>query len=200
MNNSFVNEINESVKHWYIPLIIGLSFIGLGIWVFMAPASSYKTFSILFSISFLVSGILEILFAVANKRVFGSWGWALIMGILNLVLGILLLKDVEMAMEVLALYIGFLVLFRSLGAISTSLELSHFRMSGWGSLLVIGILGIILSTILIWRPQAAAFSVVIFMGLTLISFGASMAFISLKLKKVHTHVKELKEEQDGGEF
>ena len=60
--------IEHSVKNWWMSLILGILYIGVAICLMFAPLSSYVALSIVFSISMLISGILEILFAISNKH------------------------------------------------------------------------------------------------------------------------------------
>src|SRR5690554_4134858 len=93
MNNLFLKQIKQSVKHWYLHLIIGIVFIATGILAFTYPAQSYLALTIVFSVSFLVSGIMEITFATANRNVLENWGWTLVLGIFTTLVGIMLLAN-----------------------------------------------------------------------------------------------------------
>ena len=87
----FFKSIRRSVKHWYIHLILGILFILCGIGVIISPQVSYLTLSILFSLSFLVSGITESFFALQNTKNLNGWGWYLVSGLISLIMGIFLL-------------------------------------------------------------------------------------------------------------
>ncbi|MGB3065991.1 DUF308 domain-containing protein [Sphingobacterium thalpophilum] len=67
MANSFFKTVRSSIKHWYIPLIVGILFIVLGFYTITTPVVSFLTLAYLFSWSFMISGILEIIFAVQNR-------------------------------------------------------------------------------------------------------------------------------------
>lgn len=49
-------------------LLLGLLYIAVALCLLFAPVSSYVALSVIFSISILVSGILEIFFAAGNKK------------------------------------------------------------------------------------------------------------------------------------
>ena len=57
-----VNDFSNSSKfrYWYLHLILGIIFMILGVIIFTTPVQFFITLSIVFSITFLVSGILEI--------------------------------------------------------------------------------------------------------------------------------------------
>lgn len=88
MKSAFLNSIKNSVKYWYVPLIVGILFIIISIIAFSAPLSSLLTLSLLFSLSFVFGGLSEIIFSVANKDELDNWGWSLAFGIITLVVGI----------------------------------------------------------------------------------------------------------------
>ena len=97
----FFKSIRRSVKHWYIPLILGILFILCGIGVIISPQDSYLTLSILFSLSFLISGITESFFALQNTKTLNGWGWYLVSGLISLIMGIFLLMYPALSMFIL---------------------------------------------------------------------------------------------------
>lgn len=192
MTNLF-KEIQTTVKHWYMPLIVGLLFISLGVWTLFSPAESYIGLSILFIIAFIIGGIIDMIFAVANKDELDHWGWELANGILSLVIGIIMASNPEISMITLPFYIGFVVMFRSMMAISTSIEIKKYRVLDWKNLMAMGVLGLIFSFILLWNPLFAGLTIVVWTGIALVTIGSYGVYFSLKLKKLHTFGKELTE-------
>ena len=107
------NEIQHSVKNWWASLLLGIVYIIVALWLMFAPLSSYVALSIVFSISMLISGILEILFAVSNRKGVPSWGWYIVGGIIDVILGIYLIAYPMVSMEV----IPFIIAFSRLGLV-----------------------------------------------------------------------------------
>ncbi len=186
MSTQLFKMVRNSVKYWYIPLIVGVILIGLGIYTFMSPEASYLALALLFSLSFLVSGLFEIIFSIANKDVLDNWGWTLAFGVLTLAVGVLLLVNPAISMITLAFYVGFLILFRSISAIGYAVDFRRYGISDWGVLMIIGVLGLIFSFLLIWNPILSGMTVVIWTGLALITSGIFSVYFSLKLKKLNT--------------
>lgn len=185
MESSPYKKIKNSINHWYLLLIVGLLYIALGIWVFVTPLTSYLALAILFSVSFLVSGISEIAFSISNRKELDSWGWKLASGLFTTIVGLILIASPLLTITTLPLYIGFVVLFRSIMAISFSIELSSFGVKQWGWLLFMGILGLIFSYILIWNPMFAGLTIVYWTGLALITLGIFSIYFSVQLNKLH---------------
>ena len=105
------NEIQHSVKNWWASLLLGIVYIIVALWLMFAPLSSYVALSIVFSISMLISGILEILFAVSNRKGVPSWGWYIVGGIIDVILGIYLIAYPMVSMEVIPFIIAFWLMF-----------------------------------------------------------------------------------------
>ena len=181
----FFKAVRNVVKYWYVQFIAGLIFVAVGIWVFMTPAESYLALSILFSISFLVTGLTDTIFSVSNRKELDNWGWTLALGIMNLVIGFILIIRPEISMVTLPFFVGFVVLYRSLMAVSLSFELKNYGIMEWGSLLALGILGVIFAFILLWNPAFAGLSLVVWTALAFITVGIFTIIFSLKLKKLH---------------
>lgn len=200
MHTSFLNSIKNSIKHWYIPLLVGLLFVIVSIVVFTSPVSSLVTLSILFALSFLFGGLSEIVFSIANRNQLDNWGWSLAFGILTFIIGTSLLIHPGLSISVLAFYVGFLLLFRSISSISFAMDLKKYGSKNWGGLLIFGILGAIVSFILIWNPVFAGMSIIVLVALSFLFAGLFSIFLSFQLRKLHKSSKkvsvELKERYD----
>lgn len=185
MNNQFLKQIKRSVKHWYLHLIIGLIFIAAGIYAFTFPVQSYVALTIVFSISFFISGIMEITFATANRKVMENWGWTLVLGIFTTLVGIMLIANPAISAVTLPLYVGFMLMLHSFWAIGSAFDLKDFGVPGWKFSLFLGILGVVFAFLLIWRPAIGGMTLVIWTGLALIASGVFNLFLSNKMRKIH---------------
>ena len=194
MIGDFFKKVKSTIKHWYLPLIAGIILIAMGIWTFKEPEGSYITLAFLFSLSFVVSGLFETIFSIANRKVIDNWGWNLAMGLITLVVGVLMFMNPEISMLTLPFYVGFVILFRSMNAIGIALDLKNYGILDWGNILAIGIVGIFLAFILLWNPLFAGMSIVVWTGIALIIAGILNIMVSLKLKKIHDIPKKISQE------
>ena len=194
MRESIFKTFNDTIKHWYIPAIVGSIFIVVGIYTFASPATSYVALSILFSLSFLFSGISEIVFSLTNRNEMDNWGWVLAFGILTTVIGGLLLSNPAVSMATLTFYVGFLILFRSISALSFSLDLKDYGIGDWGALMALGVIGLIFSIIMIWNPAFAGMTIVIWTGLAFITTGIFSLYMAFKLKKLNELPQKMSED------
>ncbi len=189
-----LKSLTNSVKHWYVPLILGIIFIVFGIYIFTAPLETYLTLAWLFSVSFIVSGVGEIFFALRNTKHLRSWGWYLISGLLSLVIGIYLLSNPQSAAATLPFVVGFTILFRSFQLLGLAFSLREMGRLRWGNLAVSSTLGIVFSFLLILNPVFSGGSLVVFTALSFISTGIASVVLSFDLKKVKNKGENLSDE------
>lgn len=104
---SFIKQVRNAVKHWYLPLIAGILFLILGIYTLASPLESFVALSFLFSLTFLFSGLIEVIFSISNKNEIDNWGWSLFFGIVNLLVGLLLIIHPEISMATLPFMLVF---------------------------------------------------------------------------------------------
>ena len=111
MKTNYLKLINNSIKNWYLPLIGGIIFIGVGVLVLMTPHESYLTLSIIFSISFLISGILDVVFSISNRNEMEGWGWNLALGLLNMVIGFILIIHPGISIVILGVIFSIILIW-----------------------------------------------------------------------------------------
>ena len=117
------DEMEHAVKNWWLSLILGILYIIVALCLLFAPGSSYIALSVIFSISMLISGIIEIIFSISNRRGISSWGWYLAGGIIDLILGIYLVAYPLLSMEVIPFIVAFWMMFRGFSATGYSMDL-----------------------------------------------------------------------------
>ena len=186
-----MEQIKSAVKYWWVPLLVGILFIVSGIYTLMTPTETFLVLTVFFSVSFLVSGIFEVFFALSVRDSLEGWGWLLVYGLINLVVGMILINNPEISVATLPIYIGLLVMFRAITAIGSSMDLKRNGVSDWSYLLILGILGIIFSFILIRNPGFAGLSLGVWVAIALITIGIAAAFFSFRLKDLHTTAKKI---------
>ena len=78
MEAVFLKTINNTINHWYIPVLVGAFFVIVSIVAFTRPAGLLLALSLLFAYSFLLGGLSKIIFSDANKvQLNGAGRWHL---------------------------------------------------------------------------------------------------------------------------
>lgn len=178
-------EMGQPVKNWWMSLILGILYIGVAICLMFAPLGSYIALSIVFSISMLISGVLEIFFAISNKKHVSSWGWYLAGGIIDLILGFYLVAYPMVSMEIIPFIIAFWLMFRGFSATGYSMDLKRYGTREWGWYMAFGILAIICSLLILWQPAVGALYAVYMISFTFLIIGLFRIMLSVELKSLH---------------
>ncbi|HFK5586389.1 TPA: HdeD family acid-resistance protein [Elizabethkingia anophelis] len=178
-----LNILVDIVRLWYLPFILGIVFMLLGTYLLSDPLKAYSAFSIAFSLLFIVSGLLDIIFSVHNKRMLHDWGWYFTGGIVSAVMGVFLMAYPEVSAGLLPFVLGFAVLLRSFLVLGFALDLRSIGLFNNRSLIIVSICGIILSFIFIVNPL---FSDLLLASLTAVSFifiGIVSLVVAYELRK-----------------
>ena len=193
--NELVGGLGYAVKNWWMSLLLGLLYIAVALCLLFAPVSSYVALSVIFSISILVSGILEVFFAAGNKKTISSWGWYLAGGIIDLLIGIYLVFYPLVSMELIPFIVAFWLMFRGFASTGYAMDLKRYGTRNWGWYMAFGVLAILCSIGIIWQPGLGALSLVYMIAYTLLIIGIFRVMLSFELKSLHKRNKEYYEEQ-----
>ncbi|WP_452229153.1 HdeD family acid-resistance protein [Lacinutrix sp. MEBiC02404] len=187
MATTILSSAQAAVKNWWISLLLGILYIIAGVWVFQTPLASYVSLSIVFSIFIFASGISQIVFSISNKNDIQGWGWYLAGGILDLIIGILLISHPLMTMAILPFYIGFWLLFQGFMAIGLSFQFKSAGIPSWGWLLFLGILTLLFSFLLLANPVFAGLSIVYMTGMAFVTAGLFRIALAFHLKNKNSN-------------
>ncbi len=194
MHTTHFKAIRSSISHWYIIFLIGIIYLGLGLMVMLRPEASLIALDTLLGICFLIAGGIEIVFSITNRREIHHWGWPLVLGIVTILIGVLFLSNPQFSILLITLTLGFLVLFRSIAAVTFSLELKQYGARFWSVLMGIAILGIFFAFTLLMSHMLGSDRVVLWTWLALLSAGLYNMVLSLRLRKLKGISARLSEE------
>ena len=169
------DELQQEVKNWWISLILGILYVIVAISLMFSPLSGYAVLSILFSVSMLFSGLLEISFAVSNRR---------------------RIAYPMLSMEVIPFIIAFWLMFRGFSSVGYAMDLKRYGTRDWGWYVAFGILAVICSLIILWQPAVGALYAVYMISFAFLIIGFFRIMLSFELKNLHKRGKEWKEKKE----
>ena len=186
-----ISKLKGSVKNWWVFLIVGILLIIGSIWIFRTPISSFINLAMIFSALILASGVFSIIFAFTNKEDIDNWGLYLVGGILDVLVGIILLSYPGITIVVLSLFIGFWLLFRGFNTISTTLKLKKEGATDWGWIWVFGILVTIFAFMSIVHPLIGASYLIFTLSFSILLLGVANIFLGLQLRKIKAAAEDI---------
>lgn len=182
-NITMSQNYTNPYKYWYLPLITGIIFIISGIYIFRTPLASYLTLSMIFAAIFFVTGIMEVVNAFSNRQ-YPNWGWSLAGGIVDLVLGIMLISSPALSATILPLYVGITILFHSIMGIGSSLALKKVGIKSWATVMIFSILGLLFAILMIANPVFGGLTIVYYTAISFIMIGVFQIMLAFGLKKL----------------
>lgn len=189
-----ISRIGSSVKNWWILLVMGILMIIGAIWMFKTPIGSFAGIVMFISVLILFSGILSVFFSISNKDDIDNWGLFLGAGILDIVVGFILLKHPAKAVVIFSVFIGLWLLFKGISAISNSFKLKKDGYEGWTWVLIFGILTTIFAIMaVLYKPLLGGAYLAYMLAFAFLLLGIVYVFISLQLRKVKSRIGDAKD-------
>ena len=187
-----MERFKSLTRYWWAMLILGVAIFVVGILIFTYPGESYIGMAALFAVLMLVSGIIEVVIAFTEKYMVGR-GWAAVLGVLEIILGIILICSPAITAMMLPIVLGIWLLFRGIGLIGIASEMSHFKVNGMVWPIILGILLIICSLMILFQPLFGIAAVVVWVGISFLVAGVSLVVFAFQLFSIKNKFKKLTE-------
>lgn len=114
---------------FFLSLLMGVLYVVLGFLFLRAPLKAEEAMTLLLACALMVGGLFRIIGSLAFQ--FPHWGWTLVGGIINLVLGILIWQQwPEASLWVIGLFVGIDLIFTGWTWVIISLALKKLRKRG----------------------------------------------------------------------
>ncbi len=181
-----IERSKEAVRYWWLMLLIGIALLALGILVFVYPAQSYTGMAVVFGWVILASGILEVVLSVSNDHFVTGRGWMLAGGIIQIILGLILVFNVALSAATLPLVLGFWLLFRGFSTIGLGGDMRAMGIGSSGWTIASGVLLLLCALWLLIQPLVfgTAF-VLVWVGIGLLFAGIAALSLAFQLRNSH---------------
>ena len=164
--------------------ILSAACIVLGLCVGLFPVASAETLGMIFGALIVVLGALKIIFFFRGEYFGFPLPGELAFGVLDVILGGILLGRPGFAASILPFIMGFMLVTDSLVKLQMSFDAKRSGLSSWWLVLLTAILGAFLGAALVINPFEGASVLMIFYGVALIVDGIEN-FISYACVKKH---------------
>ena len=167
-------------------LIIGIALFAVGVLIFVYPAQSYLGMSLVFGWLMLISGILEVVLSSANKHFITGRGWMMAGGIIEIILGIILIFNVALSAATLPIFLGFWLMMRGFSAIGLGGDMSALEIAGSGWTIFTGVLLLLCSLWILFQPLVSGTTaVIVWVGSTPLLAGITACSSALQRRNAH---------------
>jgi len=167
-------DLIKNNKQWFT--LIGVALIIIGIIGIVAPVVSSFAFEVIFGCALMLGGIIIVIGSFFS----GAWKKFILMfisGVLNLIVGFLLLKNPLQGVLALTLLLAIFLLADGIFKIITSFQLKGHN--NWIWMLISGIISLVLSILIFAEyPQSGTFIIGLYLGFYLFFSGFSIFMLA----------------------
>jgi uncharacterized membrane protein HdeD (DUF308 family) len=179
-----LKTVQGTVRNWWMSLIIGILSLLFGVIFILQSVDGLCTLTYLFTIGFTITGIFEIVFALSNNDFITGWGWGLAGGILDILLGVMLLFTPGATPTMMVYIVGFWIMYKSICGIGISCDLKRLLVDGWNWLLILSILCLLLSFTFILSPMLTSKFILITAVVAFFLYAVFRIYLSIKFKSL----------------
>ncbi len=154
-----------------LSLLIGLSLIITGVMFLFNPIAASLTIVTWLGILLLVTGIMKVVryFSHDNFRK----GGFLVSAILDIILGVYVLRHNIVSIKALGVVIGFWQLFSGISSLAAAIDLKRAGLARWWVGIVTGTIGIIFGYVLIRNMEIATMYMSAIVAVNMVVYGSS---------------------------
>lgn len=172
-------------RYWWIPLLVGLISLGLGVWTLATPVESMTVLAYAFAIGLIFAGVLNLGYAVGSSRYTPGWGWALAMAIIEILCGgwMLALPEVQVV-GTFIFVVGFFIIIAAINALCEAFALSIFSAWWviWSILLLVATIG--LAAMFLFNPIGGSVAVWFWIALSFFTYGIFKITYAFRLRSL----------------
>ena len=175
-------------KYWWALIITGILMIPCGLWLWFQPALGYEVLSLLLGWLLILFGIVQLIVSGNVKQKVRGWGWWLAGGIIDILIGFILVGNLSFSEAVLPFFFAFIFVYKGIANLFSALNMVSTHRYWW-LYLVNGLLLLILGLLFFASPFTAAFSIIFLCAVAFIYWGFSLIFFGYSLRPVNNRGK-----------
>lgn len=169
-------QIRALARSWWIAVVLGVLSIVAGAIVLARPDHSLRALAVIIGIFILVDGLVELYWALVHRAERAAT--AALLGILNVVVGVLLIRHPIAGVQAIALFIGIWLMAVGVVRAVVAFDAPGGRL---GRLLIAGV-EILAGVVIVASPDIGYTTLTLLVGLSFIANGIAMIAAGLLLR------------------
>lgn len=171
---------------WWIPLVTGVLSIAFGIWCFCSPQTSLPVFAYVFAGCMCLAALLNFVYSYVNSGIDSGWGWALALGILELICGVWLFTlPTTILVDTFIFVIGVWIIVAAINSICEAAVLSSVSAAWVIWMILLLFITIVFTFIFLSDPIVGGVAVWLYLGISLVTFGVFRIVFAAKAKQLN---------------
>lgn len=184
MEASVTQVETKPASIWWVPVVMGLIALGVGVFFVVNNDSTLKTVTVILGIFLLIQAVVEILVAIFGKG--EGRGVLALIGVVTAIAGLLLVKKPFETLTVLILILGIVFV---VAAIARLVEAVSTR-AGRGGNLLICLVDLAAGVIILAWPDLTLTAIAVIIGIVLIVRGLLMVVFGFELRSAEKQLEQ----------
>jgi uncharacterized membrane protein HdeD (DUF308 family) len=170
------DRAKEFARYWWLPVTIGVLSLIAGVIVLAKPSNSLKTLAVIAGIFILLDGIVELIASFSSSTL--NRGMVALLGVLNVIVGILLIRHPIQGVTVIALLIGIWLVVVGIIRFVVAFEMRGHRT--WR--FVVAAIEVIAGIIIVSDPNIGFATLALLVGLAFIINGVGLVMVGIAVR------------------
>ncbi len=175
-------------RTWWVFLIGGLASVAFGVLAFINPGVALFVLGIYLAAYLIVDGAVNVWGAVTNRERDGWWA-LLLLGLLSAAVGIFGVLVPAASMLAIVYMAGFIAMLIGVSSLMLGWRIRK-EVSGEWVLYVTGVLSVLFSLMILFRPGVGGLSVVYLIASWAIVIGAMRIFFAFHVRKLGNRIED----------
>ena len=169
-------------KNWWLGLLRGIILLILSFYIFQHPVSALISVAVYIGLSLLFTGVVQILLSFASRGAVENWGWGVVLGIVDIVFGVILMSNPEITAATLPFAIGFWLVFSGAMSFVNSFRSRKQGAPYWWAELISALLSIIVGYMISSNLFVGTFAVTAWLGFGFLMAGIASIVMAFTIK------------------
>ncbi len=174
-------------------IVTAILLIVLGVLCIANPGASFLSTAWIMGLIILLSGISQFIMGLTLGRMLPNAGMTTLMGLLQIIIGVMLLGNDLLASTTLIVAFAMWVMFEGISLAVNAFEYKHFHFGGWWIMLLLGICSIVLGFLALQNPDVTAPSLGMLVGLGILANGIVRIVAFFGIKRIGNRIRDFKE-------
>ena len=176
--------VSEKSRIWWVPLLFGVLFILIGIWMLRSPVESFEKITKYIGVIILISGIIQSFFTIKDLRGTPGWGFQLAGDLFDLAVGAALVMNPSLLLKLIALFVGIWLIANSISIFMKAAEARKDQDKYWTWEFALGLFLMLLAIVFLWHPNLLGISIAVWTGLAFMILGIFRIVLTLRLRNL----------------
>jgi uncharacterized membrane protein HdeD (DUF308 family) len=183
-----MDEVDVVMKNWWAYLLKGIIAIIFGIILVALPGATVKTLVIIVGLFALIDGLVNVIRAVVMMVRKEPWGWTLAAGLIGFLLGAIILRHQEFALEFVVILAGIWIILSGIVELAVAFDMPP--KTGRSVLAVFGIILLAVGIIVLVYPFGSAYALMVLVAIYAFIAGIFDIFFSFYAMSEEKKIKK----------